>query len=214
MWATLSPPWHACLEEAWASSCAGSIPVGAVVTDAAGQILARARNRTFERDGERAPFQLNPLAHAEVGALSAVDYADIDPHTCVLYTSQEPCPLCVGALYMSGVREVRFAGRDPYAGSTDLLGATPYLRRKPVHVVPPASAVLESVVTALTVEFGLRRGFRAAPAVWLPSWRDALPEAVALGEDVFRSGWLEAMRAAGESAAAVFDGLAARVGQR
>lgn len=68
---------------------------------------------------------------------------------------------------MSGVRELRFAGRDPYAGSADLLGTTPYLRRKPIRIVRSESALLESVVSAQTVEFGLRHGLRAPESVWL-----------------------------------------------
>ena len=210
LWETLSTPWQACLEEAWAAYCAGSIPVGAVVTDPGGHILTRARNRTFERDGEVSALQVSPLAHAEVGALAAVDYARVDPHACILYSSQEPCPLCVGALYMSGVREVRFAGRDPYAGSIDLLGTTRYLSRKPIRVIPPSSAVLEAVVSAVTVEFGLRHGLRAAPVVWLGPWQDVLPQGVALGEDIYHSGWLDDLRQRDASAATVFDGLAAR----
>jgi len=216
MWQHLSPPWRACLEEAWAAYCAGSIPVGAVVTDAGGEILTRGRNRSFERDGAAFPVQVSPLAHAEAAALAALDYARVDPHLCVLLTSQEPCPLCLGALYMSGVRELRYAGRDPYAGSVDLLGTTPYLRRKPIRVVPPSWPLLEAVVSAVTAEFGIRYGFAASTAwesVWLPAWREAMPESVALAEDLYRSGWLDAQRAAGVPAQIVFDGVAARAGE-
>ena len=43
---------------------------------------------------------------------------------CIVYTTTEPCPLCMGALYMSGVRGLRFTSRDPWAGSANLLGTT------------------------------------------------------------------------------------------
>jgi tRNA(adenine34) deaminase len=62
LWETLSAPWQASLEEAWAAYRAGSIPVGAAVTDHEGRVLTRAHNRTFERDGDLASFQASPLA--------------------------------------------------------------------------------------------------------------------------------------------------------
>lgn len=208
LWEGLSDPWRACLEEAWAAYCAGSIPVGAVITDRDGRMLVRARNRTYERDGVVSEIQVSPLAHAEVVALGALDYNEVDPHRCILYTSQEPCPLCLGALYMSGVRELRFAARDPYAGSADMLGTTPYLSRKPIRVVPPSSPALESVVSALAFEFGFRYSQHSTP-LWLESWREVLADAVTLGEAILRTGRLQLMREAGADAAAVIDGLAA-----
>jgi hypothetical protein len=45
MWQTLSILWRAAVSEAWAAWCAGSFPIGAVVVDAGGQIIARGRNR-------------------------------------------------------------------------------------------------------------------------------------------------------------------------
>jgi tRNA(Arg) A34 adenosine deaminase TadA len=126
--------WQACLEEAWLAYCAGCVPVGAVVTDAAGRVLAYGRNQIWDTQGEEGCLSGHPLAHAEINALIQLPKEGIDPHTCTLYTTMEPCPLCLGAFYMSGVRQLRYASRDPYAGSTDLLGATPYLRRKPVRV--------------------------------------------------------------------------------
>lgn len=208
LWEGLSEPRRACLEEAWASYCAGSIPVGAVITDGDGRVLVRARNRSYERDGVVSEIQVSPLAHAEVIALGTLDYERVDPHGCILYTTQEPCPLCFGALYMSGVRELRFAARDPYAGSANVLGTTPYLSRKPIRVVPPSSPAIESVVSALAFEFAFRYGQHSAP-LWLEPWREVLPRAIALGEATLQSGWLQRMREAGTDAAAVINGLAA-----
>ena len=41
MWADLTLPWQACLEQAWIAYCSGTIPIGAVVTDADGMDLFR-----------------------------------------------------------------------------------------------------------------------------------------------------------------------------
>ena len=72
------------------------------------------------------------MAHAEVEALQKLDFDAIDPHSCALYTTTEPCPMCMGTFYMSGIRTLHYASREPYSGSTNLLGTTWYLSRKPI----------------------------------------------------------------------------------
>jgi tRNA(Arg) A34 adenosine deaminase TadA len=200
MWETLSPAWQACLEEAWAAYCAGSVPIGAVVTDASGQILARGRNHA--NDSGPAPVHGHTLAHAEVNALLALDNQHAEPHTCILYTSCEPCPLCLGALYMSGLRELRYASRDPFAGSVNLLGTTPYLSRKPIRVFGPERADLETILGGLHTEFVLRDSGESYRHV-LDAWAAVAPEGVRLGEQMFRDGRLRWMGEAGMSAVAV-----------
>jgi|WetSurMetagenome_2_1015567.scaffolds.fasta_scaffold258488_2 tRNA(Arg) A34 adenosine deaminase TadA len=151
MWSRLTPPWRACLEEAWAACCAGSIPIGSVITDPQGLIVARGRNRWHEKSGEAGTIFGSPIAHAEINALQALDYDRADRYEYSLYSTTEPCPLCIGALYMAGIRSLFFAARDPYAGSTNLLGTTPYMRRKRVVVNGPQDVEFETLVNALYV---------------------------------------------------------------
>src|SRR5512140_3513299 len=99
MWQELESPWQTALEESWAAYCAGSIPIGAVVTDASGAILSRGRNRAHEKTASPTGGTVGPLAHAELNALLALDFSAIDPHTCHIYTVTEPCPMCMGAIY-------------------------------------------------------------------------------------------------------------------
>jgi tRNA(Arg) A34 adenosine deaminase TadA len=73
MWHTLALPWQTCVEEAWAAYCAGSIPIGAAITDANGQIIACGRNRIFELTAEDGYLCGTRLAHAEVNALLKLD---------------------------------------------------------------------------------------------------------------------------------------------
>ncbi len=204
VWESLSSPWQACLEEAWAAYCAGSVPIGAVVTDGNGQILARGRNHA--RDVGPAPVHSHTLAHAEINALLALNSDHADPHTYILYTSCEPCPLCFGAFYMSGLRELRYASRDPFAGSVNLLGTTPYLSRKPIRVFGPERADLETILGALHTEFVLRDSGERYRHV-LDTWAAVVPEGVRLGEQIFRDGRLRRMREAGMSAAEVVEEL-------
>ena len=200
MWDSLSPAWQACLEEAWMAGCAGSVPVGAVVTDAVGRIRARGRNRIFEAQGEDGCLHGQTLAHAEINALVTLPIVEVDRHTSTLYTTLEPCPLCMGAIYMSGVRQLRFAARDPYAGSVDMLGATPYLSRKPVQATGPERQDLEVLILALHTEFEYRCGLREGTRKLLEIWAAVVPEGVRLGEALFKNNELHRMREAGVSA--------------
>jgi tRNA(Arg) A34 adenosine deaminase TadA len=121
VWKALAEPWRACVEELWEGYRAGSPPHGAVVVGPAGRVLARARNRQLEAPA-RGPYVAgHRLAHAELSALPALDDRAVDPGACTLYTANEPCPMCTGALAMSGIWELRHTAhgavrwRDAYA---------------------------------------------------------------------------------------------------
>jgi len=201
LWDRLSPTWQACLDEAWRAYAAGSVPIGAIVTDGQGRIIGRGRNRIGDRaltlphagrvnGPARAVVAFHDLAHAELNALLSLNYAhenatDADnPHRWVLYTTMEPCPLCLGAFYMSGLRELHYAARDPYAGSVNLLGTTPYLSRKPIRVVGPHPE-LEIISAALSVEWSMVRESDNRSQFVRDHWRVVLPASVALGERLF-----------------------------
>ena len=210
MWDTLTQPWQICLEEAWSAYCSGSVPIGAAITNRQGAILSRGRNRIHDRQDGGNLFQGHALAHAELNALIALDQGGLDLHTCILYTTTEPCPLCLGAFYMSGLRELRYASRDPYAGSANLLGITPYLSRKPIRVVGPLQDELEWIVMALYVEYALRFGGERYQVVF-DEWERAVPQSISFGQQFYQSGILVSMQARGMPASGVFDQLALAV---
>jgi len=206
MWASLALPWRVCLEEAWTAFCAGSLPIGACVVAADGQVLARGRNRIDETEGEAPYVHHNTLAHAELNALLALRVPYSDRESSILYTTTEPCPLCMGAIYMSGVHTLHYAARESHAGSTNLLGTTPYLSRKPIKVFGPPDPRLEALVTALIVEVELA-SWRSAQNVVIKAWRGVIPQGVELGEQLFQSGELRRMQADKWSADQVVDKL-------
>ncbi len=210
VWASLALPWRACLEEAWTAYCAGSIPIGAVVTDQAGRIVSRGRNRIFETSADGRHLYGHRLAHAEMNALNALDYTAVDPTTCVLYTTTEPCPLCTGAIRVVRLRDVRYASRDAAGGSIDLLTANAYMRRGQVRVTGPERDDLEAIIVAMHVVFGLERWTEAWRWV-VDAWEASVPCGVALGRALYRSGELHALRADGASVSAIVDTLAARL---
>ena len=95
-------------------------------------ILSRGRNRRHEPQGAGNFISGSRLAHAEINALILLPEDHPDRHNWILYTTMEPCPLCIGAIYMIGIRQFHYATRDPWAGSVNLLGATPYMSRKKI----------------------------------------------------------------------------------
>ena len=192
MWETLAEPWRACADLAWEAYRAGSLPIGAVVTDVGGNVLSRGRNRIYERSGEGGTLFGHKLAHAEVNALVELDYDRHDPRACILWTTTEPCPLCVGALRMADLAELRYASTEPWAGSTSMFETVPYLKNGNVWVTGPEDQRLEAVLVALQVERFLRpkpkvleRFFRLYEAV--------IPEATLAGRRLYSSGILQAM---------------------
>lgn len=94
-----------------AAAEAGDVPVGAVVTDAAGRVIGEGRNlREATHD---------PTAHAEVVALreAAASLASWNLEGCSLVVTLEPCVMCAGAVLQSRVSRLVFGAWDEKAGA-------------------------------------------------------------------------------------------------
>lgn len=109
--ASFEPAMRAALAEAEAAVATGDVPVGAVVLDDAGTIVARGRNRR-EAAGD-------PTAHAELEAIRAAARAAgswrLDGLTLVV--TLEPCTMCAGAVTSGRLGRLVFGAADPRAGA-------------------------------------------------------------------------------------------------
>lgn len=74
--------------------------------------------RIIAASGNRVTENLDPTAHAEILAIrQACEYlSDFQLKNCLLYTSCEPCPMCLGAIYWSRLSAVYFASNRLDAG--------------------------------------------------------------------------------------------------
>lgn len=139
------------LEEARAAAARGEVPVGAVVTDAAGHVLSRAGNEVEARR--------DPSAHAEILALRAAANARNDKHLsgCTLHVTLEPCPMCAGAASLFRVARVAFAAYDPKGGGVEH-GARVFAHPTCHHRPEVVAGVREAEAAALLRGFfaGLR----------------------------------------------------------
>jgi tRNA(Arg) A34 adenosine deaminase TadA len=90
------------IEKAKEGIAAGQSPFGAVVVRDATIVVAAAHN-TVWRDTD-------PSAHAEVNAIrrAAARLGRISLHDCVLYSTCEPCPMCLGATHWAKVERLVF----------------------------------------------------------------------------------------------------------
>ena len=89
----------------------GEVPVGAIVVNSEGQILAAASNRTIK--------DVDPTAHAEILALriAAIRVNNYRLTDTTVYTTIEPCAMCAGALVNARVKRVVFGARDERFGA-------------------------------------------------------------------------------------------------
>ena len=104
-------PMEIALAEARAAATRGEVPVGAVVLDGTGAVLARAGNEVEARH--------DPTAHAEMLALRAAAAARGETRLpdCDLVVTLEPCPMCAQAASLFRVRRLVFGGTIRRAGA-------------------------------------------------------------------------------------------------
>src|SRR5690348_677651 len=134
------------LELAAQAAREGDVPVGAVVVDAAGEVVGRGRNlREVAHD---------PTAHAEVVALreAALARGEWRLEGCTLVVTLEPCPMCAGALLLSRVDRLVLGAWDPKLGATGSVWDLVRDRRVN-HVVEVVGGVREQECSALLLDF-------------------------------------------------------------
>ena len=99
------------LAQARHAGTSGDVPVGAVVLDPAGMVLAAAGNQREQAN--------DPTAHAEIVALRQAAQLlgtwRLTGHTLVV--TLEPCTMCAGALVLARVARLVFGAYDPKAGA-------------------------------------------------------------------------------------------------
>jgi tRNA(adenine34) deaminase len=134
------------LLEARAAALRGEVPVGAVLTDATGAVLAAA--------GNQVEALADPTAHAEMLVLRAARAAVGGKFLpgCTLTVTLEPCPLCAAALALHRIERVVFGAYDPKSGGVE---HGPRVFQHPTchHRPEVVGGVEERAATALLQEF-------------------------------------------------------------
>lgn len=145
---------QAALTEARAAARRGEVPVGAVVVDPSGRIVARAGNRTREMN--------DPTAHAEMlvirAACAAAGSERLVGHD--LYVTLEPCPMCAAAISFARIGRLYYAAGDPKSGGV-AHGARVFAHPQCHHAPEIYDGIAASEAEALLRDFfAARRGVR------------------------------------------------------
>lgn len=82
---------------------AGNHPFGAVLTSAAGEVLLEAENTVVTGRDVTGHAELNLVR------LASGRYSEDELRSCTLYSSTEPCAMCAGGIYWSGIGRVVYA---------------------------------------------------------------------------------------------------------
>lgn len=131
-------------------AAAADVPVGAVILDAAGSIIATARNRR-EADTD-------PTGHAEIVAIrqaaAALRSRRLDG--CTLVVTLEPCAMCAGAVIAARLDRLVYGAADPKAGAAGSLWDLVRDRRLG-HSVEVIGGVLAAQCGSLLSDFFGRR---------------------------------------------------------
>jgi len=98
------------LELARSSSCMGEVPIGSVLIDREGTIIASAGNNCIAA--------VDPVGHAEIRTLrmAAKKIGNYRLPDTTLYVTLEPCVMCTAALINARVARVVYGADDPKAG--------------------------------------------------------------------------------------------------
>ena len=134
------------LREAERAALAGEVPVGAVLVDEHGQLLARDHNRVEQL--------ADVTAHAEILVCTAAAHALGGKYLtrCTLYVTLEPCPMCAAALRWFQLGRLVWGASDPKGG---------FLRFAPTVLHPKtrveASVEAEASTALLRIFFQQRR---------------------------------------------------------
>lgn len=121
----------------------GGGPFGAVIVKD-GRVVATGVNRVVPDN--------DPTAHAEVNAIRAacVKMGTFNLSGCVLYTSCEPCPMCLGAIYWAHIDKIYYGATQYDAAAVDFDDSFIYreLELKPAERNKPVENILHNEALA------------------------------------------------------------------
>ena len=142
------------LEEAAKALERGEVPIGAVIVENPGNIVARAGNETRAR--------LDPSAHAEVLAIrEACTVLKTERLVnCDMYVTLEPCAMCAALIANARIRRIYFAASDPKSGGIQQ-GARIFDRKQTHHVPEIYSGIGEEKAAELLRNFFSKKRLKA-----------------------------------------------------
>ncbi|MEH7072943.1 nucleoside deaminase [Neobacillus drentensis] len=113
------------LKEAEEAGKRGDRPIGTIIVHN-GTIISRGSNRINTMDSE--------LAHAEINAMNqCASYLRKHARECILYTTVEPCMMCLTTIALANIRNVVFSVEDKYMDMAHFIDSNSYLKKRLHH---------------------------------------------------------------------------------
>ncbi len=129
------------LQQAAKAEARGEVPIGAVITDKAGRIIAQAGNETRANN--------DPTAHAEILAIRrACELLEQERLIgCKLYVTLEPCNMCAAAISFARIERLFYAAEDEKGGAVD--NGTRFYASKICHHAPEVIGGINEVEASI-----------------------------------------------------------------
>ena len=99
------------IKEARKAAQRDEIPIGAIIKDGSGKVIAKESNKIIEL--------CDPTAHAEINAIrvACMIRKDLYLSDCTMYVTLEPCSMCLGAIINSRLKKLVYGLPSPKYGA-------------------------------------------------------------------------------------------------
>ena len=116
------------IKEAKEAGLRGDRPIGAIIAHD-GKIIAKGSSRYFTKHSD--------VDHAEnIAVISCAPYLQKHGSSCVIYSTVEPCIMCISTIAFADIRNIVFAIRDEHMKTGENINRIPYLKQRVFNYIP------------------------------------------------------------------------------
>ena len=135
------------IQQAKSAAARDEVPVGAVIQDASGKIIAKESNKTIEL--------CDPTAHAEINAIrkACEERKDLYLNDCTMYVTLEPCSMCLAAIVNSRLKKLIYGLPSPKYGALSSNHSPCQSREKLVKNTEVYGGFYQSEISRIMKEF-------------------------------------------------------------
>ena len=135
------------IQQAKSAAARDEVPVGAVIQDASGKIIAKDSNKTIEL--------CDPTAHAEINAIrnACKERKDLYLNDCTMYVTLEPCSMCLAAIVNSRLKKLIYGLPSPKYGALSSNHSPCQSREKLVKNTEVYGGFYQSEISRIMKEF-------------------------------------------------------------